>query len=97
LEFKTQLLTIHGTTQCPKENWIKSLQRRYVDPRTNKYMDLSPKEKPNNETKKSVHADYAAEPSPPCCPRVFLASAHTNKLMIIARERITQQNIPQRK
>jgi len=35
----------------PKENKIKSLQRKYVDPRTNKYKGLSPKEKLNKETK----------------------------------------------
>jgi len=28
---------------------------------------------------------YAAEPSPPCWPRVFLVSAQINKLMIIAK------------
>jgi len=28
---------------------------------------------------------YTAEPSPPCWPRVFLASTHTNTLMIIAK------------
>jgi len=46
---------------------------------------------------KPAYADYAAKPSPPCCPRVFLASAHTNKLMIIVRESTTQENTPQQK
>jgi len=50
LEFKTQLLTTQGTPRCPKDNWIKSLQK-YIDPRINKYMSNSPKEKPNKETK----------------------------------------------
>jgi len=33
--------------------------------------------------------DYATEPSPPCWPRLFLAYAHINKLIIIAKERTT--------
>jgi len=53
-------------------------------------MGQSPK-----ENQDPSHADHAAEPSPPCCPRVFLASAHINKLMIIAKESTTQQNTQQ--
>ena len=54
-------------------------------------MGHSPKEthKGNYEP---VHTDYAAESPPPYCPWVFLASAHINQLMIIAKESTTQQN-----
>jgi len=57
-------------------------------------MGHSPKEKCIKEQGPD-YEDYAAELSPPCCPWVFLASAHTNKLMIIAKESTTQQNTQQ--
>jgi len=47
-------------------------------------MGYSPIIKPKAE--ESVQADYAAGSSFPCWPRVPLASAHINKLMIIAKE-----------
>ena len=47
-------------------------------------MGHSPRESPN-KTWSLIQADYAAESSLPCWPRVPLASAHINKLMIIAK------------
>ena len=59
-------------------------------------MGHSPKEKPNRNQSPN-HTDYAAELPSPCCPWVFLVSAHTNKSMIIAKESTTQQNTQQQK
>jgi len=50
-------------------------------------MGHSPITKPN--TVESSQVGYAAKPSPPCWSRVFLASAHINKLMIIVKEKTT--------
>ena len=66
----------------------------YINPRTNKYMGHSPKEKPTRKLKSSPRG-LCDGTIPPYCPRVFLESAHTNKLMIIAKESITQQNTQQ--
>ena len=48
-------------------------------------MGRSPKEKPNNNTSSPAQVNDAAESSLPCWPRVPLASAPINKLMIIAK------------
>jgi len=46
-------------------------------------MGHSPKKKPTKQ--KPAQAGYIAESSFPCWPRVPLASAHINKLMIITK------------
>jgi len=54
-------------------------------------MSRGPKRKIMNQD--SAQAGYAAESPFPCRPREPLASAHINKLMIIAKEKNHTQDI----